>query len=418
MFTVVVLTKKQKEYDITMKRKFIAAASVVMASAVMAASAYAADISIVIDGNEVSSDTAPQITAEGRTIVPLRVISEELGAKVDWDQETKTVTVEKESSTLKLTIGEKVMKDNDSEIQLDSPAQIVNDRTMVPLRAISESFGCEVDWDGETKTVIISTNTEKPVEEEPAEEKPAEEKPAEETTKTYKSKDGWSLKYDNSLVKVEEGKESVDFIYTGESEASAKVSVSYIKGEMPLEVLDKMTAKWDKEKTVDSEGFFAGDKWSFTRSLQQEEGSGAYNGYIAAEYNGGTVLVELVSENSDKLDENDTAMSDTIANIVDSVEFENAKPQTQFANIPGTYTRTYEEEIGGQKVEKTDKVTLNDDHSAVLSFQDEVEGEWRSGDILVNDYTTSYEYTVKDDILSLKIDDEVLEFTRETSERK
>ena len=154
-----------------MKRKLIFAASVIMASSLMSVCAFAADVNIVIDGNTVASDTEPQITAEGRTIVPLRVISEELGATVDWDAENKSVTAQKGDSTLKLAIGENVMTVDGSEIELDSPAQIINSRTMVPLRAISESFGCEVEWDGETKTVIINTNAEETPEDLPTETK-------------------------------------------------------------------------------------------------------------------------------------------------------------------------------------------------------------------------------------------------------
>ncbi|MBQ6553647.1 MAG: copper amine oxidase N-terminal domain-containing protein, partial [Firmicutes bacterium] len=111
----------------------------------------------VVDGNVVESDVAPQITAEGRTVVPLRVISETLGAKVDWDSETKTVTAEKDGKTLSLTIGAKVMDNNGAKLTLDSPAQIVDGRTMVPLRVISESFGCKVDWDGASKTVKVTS---------------------------------------------------------------------------------------------------------------------------------------------------------------------------------------------------------------------------------------------------------------------
>ncbi|MBQ8942197.1 MAG: copper amine oxidase N-terminal domain-containing protein [Firmicutes bacterium] len=147
-----------------MKRKILTAACILSAAAMLSMPVCAADISIVMDGAKVESDTAPQITPEGRTIVPLRVISENLGAEVSWDGETKTVTAEKSGVSLSLVIGENSLDLNGGKLELDSPAQIINGRTMVPLRVISESFGCKVDWDGETKTVFVTTAEEKPAE--------------------------------------------------------------------------------------------------------------------------------------------------------------------------------------------------------------------------------------------------------------
>ena len=147
-----------------MKRKILTAACILSAAAMLSMPVCAADISIVMDGAKVESDTAPQITPEGRTIVPLRVISENLGAEVSWDGETKTVTAEKSGVSLSLVIGENSLELNGGKLELDSPAQIINGRTMVPLRVISESFGCKVDWDGETKTVFVTTAEEKPAE--------------------------------------------------------------------------------------------------------------------------------------------------------------------------------------------------------------------------------------------------------------
>ncbi len=151
----------------TMKKKIFALTLSALCIMAVSASVYAADISIVVDGDKVESDVAPQITAEGRTIVPLRVISETLGAEVSWDGEAKKVTAVKDGNTLALTIGEKKMVNNGDEVSLDSPAQIIDGRTMVPLRVISESFGCEVGWDGETKTVTVTspeTSAEEPEE--------------------------------------------------------------------------------------------------------------------------------------------------------------------------------------------------------------------------------------------------------------
>ncbi|MBQ9518720.1 MAG: copper amine oxidase N-terminal domain-containing protein [Firmicutes bacterium] len=140
-----------------MKRKLISAAVSLFAAAALTTAVYAGQtISLVIDGETVQTDTPPQITAEGRTIVPLRVISETLGADVVWEQEEKKVIAEKDGRILELKIGEKFIYNDGEAMEIDSPAQIINGRTMVPVRVVSESFGCVVDWDGETKTVYIS----------------------------------------------------------------------------------------------------------------------------------------------------------------------------------------------------------------------------------------------------------------------
>ncbi len=375
-----------------MKKNLILAASTLMAAA-LSIGVYASDLSIVIDGETVASDTEPQITAEGRTIVPLRVISEQLGAEVDWDGETKTVTVKKDAETLKLTIGDKYMKADENEIELDSPAQIVNERTMVPLRAISESFGCKVDWDAETKTVVI--NTETPVKTEEKEE-------------TYKSNDGWSVKYNSDLINVNEDEEGVSFVYIGESAGTNMLKISYIKDKMPQEVLGEVTADWNAEKTIRKEGYFAGDNWAFLADIEPEGGSGLYQGFTAAEYNDGTLLVERIAHVGENTEDEDTLVSDTIANVIDSIEFENYRPQTQFEHVPGIYTKVSVEETGDGQI---DIINLNKDHTALLSFQDEVKGIWTSIEIRTDDNTV-YEYTVEGDKLYLKTGEDWVEFAK------
>lgn len=143
-------------------KKFSVALIVLGMLAVSGTAVYAADVNVVINNEPVASDVPAQITAESRTVVPLRVISEKLGAEVDWDPETKTVFITGADSSICLSVGNKDVKMNDDIITLDSPAQIIEGRTMVPLRAVAEFFGCQVDWDAETKTVYIKSgqNTE------------------------------------------------------------------------------------------------------------------------------------------------------------------------------------------------------------------------------------------------------------------
>ncbi|MBE7047267.1 MAG: hypothetical protein E7396_07610 [Ruminococcaceae bacterium] len=117
-------------------------------------------IKVSIDGKEQSYDVMPVIV-DSRTLVPMRGIFEALGATILWDDATKTVTGTKGDTKVILQIGNREAKVNDNIVSLDVPATIVSDRTMVPVRFISESLGCKVDWDDATKTVIISSSKEK-----------------------------------------------------------------------------------------------------------------------------------------------------------------------------------------------------------------------------------------------------------------
>ena len=119
--------------------------------------AFAADISVKLNGKELDFEQPPVIIEE-RTLVPLRAIFEALGATVEWDGTNKIVTSQKGDTTIKMGIGDSYFIKNDSIVPLDVPAQIVGEGyTMVPARAVAESFGIIVDWDDSTKTVILKT---------------------------------------------------------------------------------------------------------------------------------------------------------------------------------------------------------------------------------------------------------------------
>jgi len=118
---------------------------------------YAADdIRVVVKDEERTFDQMPVIIS-GRTLVPMRGIFEALGAAVFWDDATKTVTGKRGGKTIALTISESnAIVDGEFKV-LDVAPQIINGRTMVPVRFISEALGEEVGWNGETKTVTIGT---------------------------------------------------------------------------------------------------------------------------------------------------------------------------------------------------------------------------------------------------------------------
>lgn len=115
----------------------------------------ASDIAIIIDGKTVNTDVAPMIV-NSRTLVPVRVISENLGADVEWNNSNRTITIVKGSTTMVLTADSKNYTINNSTKTLDSPAIISNGRTMVPLRLIGEALGAAVEWEN-GKVVIDSS---------------------------------------------------------------------------------------------------------------------------------------------------------------------------------------------------------------------------------------------------------------------
>ena len=117
------------------------------------------DISVTIDGQKLDFDVKPQIINE-RTMLPLRAVFEALGADVYWDDSAKTIYANKNEVTFKLTIGDYFMYKNDVSILIDTPAVILNSRTLVPVRFIAQAFDCDVSWDAESKTVLITSKSE------------------------------------------------------------------------------------------------------------------------------------------------------------------------------------------------------------------------------------------------------------------
>ena len=114
-------------------------------------------ITTYLNNEQLNFDILP-ITENDRTLVPMRAIFEALGAEVEWENETQTATATKEGITVSVTIDSNRMLKNGEEIELDVPARLVGDsRTLVPLRAISEAFGCRVEWDEALQRVDIYT---------------------------------------------------------------------------------------------------------------------------------------------------------------------------------------------------------------------------------------------------------------------
>lgn len=122
-------------------------------------------ITVNLDGEVLNFDVPP-ITQNGRTLVPMRTIFEKLGATVEWDNTTQTATATRDYLTVSITIGSTNMTctygygdgTETESFVLDVPAAILNGRTLIPLRAVSEAFWCTVGWDGNDKTISIIDN--------------------------------------------------------------------------------------------------------------------------------------------------------------------------------------------------------------------------------------------------------------------
>lgn len=112
------------------------------------------ELKINVNGKNINSDVKPYIK-NGRTMVPVRFVSEELGLNISWDASARKVTVKDNSTSAELMIGSDKMKKDNTEIKLDAPAEIKDGRTFVPVRAVAEIFNAKVSWDSASRTVII-----------------------------------------------------------------------------------------------------------------------------------------------------------------------------------------------------------------------------------------------------------------------
>ena len=116
-------------------------------------------VTVYIDGVMVQSDVSPIIVSD-RVMLPIRSITEHIGGKVLWNDETKCVTLIKEDNLINLFVGNNAAFVNNEKVKLDVPALIIQGRTMVPVRFVSESFNMDVEWEDATKTVYISKKQE------------------------------------------------------------------------------------------------------------------------------------------------------------------------------------------------------------------------------------------------------------------
>ncbi|MDP9677326.1 hypothetical protein J2W97_003336 [Paenibacillus jamilae] len=140
-----------------MKRFGVALLSTLVLTSAFAnlAGAQSGDIKVIINGVTQQYTQSP-IVSQNTTLVPLRGVFESLGAQVEWDSKAKKVIASKNDDTLTLNIGSKLAYKNSNPVQLDAATQIQKGQVLVPLRFVSQSLGAKVNWDQATRTVTIS----------------------------------------------------------------------------------------------------------------------------------------------------------------------------------------------------------------------------------------------------------------------
>ena len=115
-------------------------------------------ITVTIDNTPVNfADQAPTII-NGRTLVPARGVFEALGFDPSWNEQAQQVTLSRDRDIILISIGSATFTTNGVSHTLDVPAQIINGRTMLPIRAVLESLGYDLNWEDSARTVVISTH--------------------------------------------------------------------------------------------------------------------------------------------------------------------------------------------------------------------------------------------------------------------
>ncbi len=173
-----------------MKKKLVLILTLVLTIGMLtsAVSAEEQAIKILIDGQELEVEVNPTVIEE-TTLVPLRAIFEALGAEVEWENETQTITAKKGDTTIVLAIDKKEASVNEEKMELTVAPKIIDTRTLVPVRFIAESLGTVVTWDGELNRVVITSGGAKEeVKEEATEEAITEEQALELLVKKVEAK--------------------------------------------------------------------------------------------------------------------------------------------------------------------------------------------------------------------------------------
>lgn len=138
-------------------KKLTAIMLISMFSLMMSASAAPDKVTVTLDGKAINFEVDPQIIND-RTMVPLRTFADALSASLLWNADDRSILLNLGETVVMLQIDNPKMFKNDSTIELDAPPVIVSDRTLVPVRAICETFGFTVDWNADERLVSLTSN--------------------------------------------------------------------------------------------------------------------------------------------------------------------------------------------------------------------------------------------------------------------
>lgn len=132
---------------------FLLAGLILMVGMVNTAEARA--IRVLVNDQALAADVQPVLDGD-RVLVPLRVIVEHLGADIEWDGNTRTVTIVRGGTNVRLTINADTALKNGAPVRLDVPARLVAGRTMVPLRFVGDALGADAHWSAAERTVRVT----------------------------------------------------------------------------------------------------------------------------------------------------------------------------------------------------------------------------------------------------------------------
>lgn len=284
-----------------------------------------ANIKLNINNQYVTTTTAP-IQENGTTLVPLRVVSENLGASVGWDGPTQTITINKENTVIKLVLGSKNVTVNDVVKQLSVAPKSINGTTMVPIRFVSENLSSTVAWRDGT-VFVTSTNDQ--------------------TSEDYYQYKGKSYK----IIEVDGGDRS------GSRQKNVAVDIGYGDrvywgltneyGQLVYVLADKIILQNDDTEPVNSSGRYYDDE----ANVPGTERSDLDQGHVIADSLGGVSNAYNITPQDSTLNRHgDQAYMEKVirdaggcTNFIATITYPNTTTQ-----IPSSYK--YEYTVKGNKV--------------------------------------------------------------------
>lgn len=123
--------------------------------------AAAQEVNVSLNGELIDFETANPVVKDSRTLIPLRGLFEKMGYDIDWEPKTKAAILTRDGNTISIRANKEYITVNNIQIETDVPAQIIDGYMMIPLRVVADSTGATVDWDAETKIVSVNSNVDR-----------------------------------------------------------------------------------------------------------------------------------------------------------------------------------------------------------------------------------------------------------------